>query len=59
MYLESSNLIGEEQVGFRQGHSTLDHVFVLKNIIDLYLYKKKKLYCLFVDYIMAFNKITK
>ena len=59
MYLESNNVIGEEQVGFRQGHSTLDHVFVLKNIIDLYIYKKKKLYCLFVDYRMAFDKINR
>ena len=40
-YFEENHLIGE-QAGFRHGHSTLDHIFVLHTLIDLYLSKKRK-----------------
>lgn len=36
-YLEDNELLGEEQAGFRNGHSTLDHIFVLHSVIDLHL----------------------
>lgn len=51
--------VQEMQVGFRKGyrHSTLDHIFLLKSITDLFLWKKKKLFCLFVDYKKAFDTV--
>ena len=49
-YLDSMNIIGEEQSGFRKGYSTLDHIFVFKSLIDIYLSKGKKLYCTLIDY---------
>ena len=41
---------GNEQSGFRKGHSTMDHVFALHCLIDVYLQRKRKLFCAFIDY---------
>ena len=49
-YLESMNLLCEEQAGFRKKYGTTDHIFNLKCIIDLYLFRGKKLFCAFIDY---------
>ena len=35
-YLDEHNIIHNNQIGFRKGYSTSDHVFVLKSLIDLY-----------------------
>ena len=58
-FLENNNLLGLEQAGFRTGYSTLDHIFTLHCIIDLYTSKKKKLYCAFVDYKKAFDTVDR
>ena len=50
-------MIGQEQAGFRKGHSTTDHIFSLHCLIDLYLHKKKRLYCAFVDFRKAFDSV--
>ena len=56
-FLEENSLLGNEQAGFRKGHSTLDHLFALHCLIDIYLQKKKKLYCAFVDFRKAFDSV--
>ena len=33
-FLETNDILGNEQSGFRKGHSTMDHVFVLRCLID-------------------------
>ena len=58
-HIENSCILGEDQAGFRAGYSVSDHTFVLKSIIDLYLYKHKKLYCAFIDYRAAYDKINR
>ena len=58
-YLDSMDMIGEEQAGFRKGYSTLDHIFVFKSLIGIYLSKGKKLYCTFIDYSKAFDAINR
>ena len=58
-YVEATGILGEEQAGFREGYSTTDHVFTLYSIIDLYLHKKKRVYCAFVDYKKAFDLIDR
>ena len=58
-YLDCTGLIGEEQAGFRAKYSTMDHIFSLHCIIDIYLRNKKKLYCAFVDYKKAFDLINR
>ena len=58
MYLNEKDLLGEEQVGFREGYSTLDHIFSLNCIIDL-ISQKKHLYCAIVDYRKAFDTVNR
>ena len=58
-YFEENHLIGEEQAGFRHGHSTLDHIFVLHSLIDLYLSKRERVYCAFIDYKKAFDLVDR
>ena len=40
-YLENMNLLCEEQAGFRKKYGTTDHIFNLKCLIDLYLFRGK------------------
>ena len=49
------NLLAEEQAGFHKGYGTTDHIFNLKCLIDLYLFRGKKLYCAFIDYKKSFR----
>ena len=58
-FVNKNNIIGLEQAGFRSGFSTTDHMFCLKALIDIYLSKKKKLYCCYVDYSKAFNSVNR
>ena len=58
-YLEGISALGEDQAGFREGYSTLNHIFVLHCLIDFYLQKKKRMYCAFIDYSKAFDLIDR
>ena len=51
------HILGEEQASFREGYSTIDHVFVLQNIVELYQPVYKRDYCAFIDYRKAFDSI--
>ena len=44
-FLEDSNLLYEEQAGFCKNYSTTDHMFNLKCLIDLYLFRGKNILC--------------
>ena len=55
-FLESNDILGTKQSGFRKGHSTMDHVFALHCLIDVYLQWEKKLFSAFIDYKKAFDK---
>ncbi len=58
-YSEVNCFINETQAGFRQEYSTLDHMFLLKCILDLFKWKKRKPFCLFVDYKKAFDMVQR
>ena len=49
-YADSVQLILENQAGFRRGLSTLDHIFLLYTVIELFKISNKKLYCAFIDF---------
>ena len=56
-WCEANNCLTDAQFGFRPGHGTCDAIFALQSLISEYLYKKKKLYCCFVDYQKAFDSV--
>ena len=58
-YVENEYVLGNEQAGFREGYSTTDHIFTLHTVIDLYINKKKRIYCAFIDYKKAFDFIDR
>ena len=57
-WAEINNRFSEAQCGYRQGRSTIDHVFSLMGIIQKYISKKKgRLYCLYIDFSAAFDSV--
>jgi len=57
-FLERNNLLCTNQGGFRKDYRTIDHVFILKTLINKYIYKcKKKLHVCFVDFRKAFDSV--
>ena len=46
---ENEESIGEEQLGFRKNHSTIDGVFILNALLEILTQQKKTLYCAFID----------
>ena len=50
---------GKEQAGFRKKYGTCDHIFNLKCLIDMHLYKKRKLHCAFKDYKKALDLVDR
>ena len=56
-FLKQNDILNENQAGFRSSYSTVDHVFTLHVLTELLKQKKKKLFCLFVDYRKAFDSV--
>ena len=56
-FLNSNSILLDNQAGFRKNMSTADQVFVLQNLIDVFLKKGKKLFVAWVDYEKAFDKV--
>ena len=56
-FSDHCNILLSNQAGFRPNHATTDHIFVLKTFSDLIRYRKRKLFCAFVDYEKAFDKV--
>ena len=53
------DILGEEQAGFRHGYITIDHIYVLQTIIELYQSVYKRVYCAFIDYRKAFDSLDR
>ena len=56
-FLENNNLLDENQAGFRKGYSCSDHIFTLHSLIEILKKRKQKLYCAFIDFSQAFDKV--
>ena len=59
VFIENSGHLGNEQAGFRKNFSTADHLFTMYGILDILLFKKKRLYCAFLDFEKAFDKVDR
>jgi len=56
-FLDDNDLLGEEQIGFRKGYSTVDHIFAMHAVVEMYKAMHKRIYCAFVDFRKAFDGI--
>ena len=56
-YSDSVQLILENQAGFKKKYSTVDHIFALHSLIELFKNTRKKLYCAFIDFEKAFESV--
>jgi len=57
--LDKFKILSENQAGFRTNHSTLDHTFTLKFLIDFLRAQKQKLYVGYVDFKSCFDLIPR
>jgi hypothetical protein len=53
------NTLIDTQFGFQKGKSTVDCIFILNSIISKTLSAGKKLYCVFLDYEKAFDRVNR
>ena len=58
-WAEREKKILDTQFGFQKGKSTIDCIFTLHSIIAKTLDAGEKLYCIFIDYEKAFDKIDR
>ena len=59
-YLDNISFLKPEQAGFRKNFRTTDHIYVLKTIIDKYVFnstKGGKIYACFIDLRKAFDTV--
>ena len=54
---EQVEIISSCQAGFRKGFSTVENIFIINSLIDLLKAKGKKLYCAYIDFKQAFDKV--
>ena len=57
-FLKKHNKLNKEQIGFKEGHRTSDHIFVIKTLIQKYKKEKKQIYACFVDLKKAFDSVS-
>lgn len=60
-YIEDKKLIPPNQIGYKKGARTSDHILTLKTLIDKYVntVTKSKLFVCFVDFKSAFDTISR
>ena len=56
-YAENNDIFSNTQAGFRKGHSTTDNIFILYSLIEMLNFRKKKLFCAFIDLKQAFDTV--
>ena len=57
IFLEENNLLKENQAGFRKGSACSDHLFSMNCLFNILKRRKHKLFCCFVDFSQAFDKV--
>ena len=56
-FLDMNDILDENQAGFRHGYACSDHIFTLHALIEILKKQKKKVYCAFIDFSQAFDKV--
>ena len=58
-FIDTYNILPEEQAGFRKEFSTTDHIFSLYAMVIKQFHKNRKLYVAFIDYRKCFDSIDR
>ena len=58
-WAESTGKRATGQAGFRPGRGTPDNCFILRHVIDAAAVRKKPLYCAFVDFSKAYDRVDR
>ena len=58
-WIESNNILCDEQNGFRSGRCTIDHVGSLTSIIETRMKKKSDTFVAFIDFSKAYDRINR
>ena len=56
-YLDTNKIINPCQIGFQPNARTVDHMFILRTLIEKYACNKSKLFAYFVDFGKAFDSV--
>jgi hypothetical protein len=56
-YLDDNEILDQNQAGFRKGFSCSDHIFTLYSLIELLKKSRMKLFCAYIDFSQAFDKV--
>ena len=58
--IQRTNPISENQIGFKKGHRTADHIFVINTIVNkIVKVEKKKLFSAFIDFEKAYDRVNR
>ena len=58
-YLESNDLLAEEQNGFHKGRSCQDHIFTLNTVLDGRKVLRQSTFACFIDFRKAFDSVNR
>ena len=59
-FIEKKHPVSPNQIGFKKGHRTSDHIFVIKTIVDKIVKTEKgKLFVAFIDFRKAYDRINR
>ena len=58
-WADNEDKILDSQFGFQKGKSTIDCIFTFHSVIAKTLSAGEKLYCIFIDYKKAFDKVNR
>ena len=57
VFLEDNDILMHNQAGFRKDYSCSDHIFNLNCLMQALKKRKRKLFCCFIDFSQAFDKV--
>ena len=58
MWVDTNELLHDEQNGFRQGRNCIDHIFSLVNIIESRIKCKQNTFAAFIDFKKAYDHVN-
>lgn len=58
-FLDENSILNENQAGFREGYSTIDHILTLHLLLEYMKFNKNTMFCCFMDLSKAYDKINR